>query len=128
MLTRCVGNRTVDLPSIVLGFKYKRGVDHIIPLERGARTAGSFVVGSSMGCTANWSILGATPAAVVWRYNYGTVVNKDCKRFYDEGKRHFFPKLEVIALETWRGLNSEAYFVTDPVIMIHLISNSSKRT
>jgi len=81
-----------------------------------------------MGCTANWSILGATPAAVVWRYNYGTVVNKDCKRFYDEGKRHFFPKLEVIALEAWRGLNSEAYFVTDPVIMIHLISNSSKRT
>ena len=32
-------------------------------------------------------------------------------------KRHFLPTLEMIALETWRDQNSEAYFVTDSVMM-----------
>jgi hypothetical protein len=62
-----------------------------------------------MGCTASWSILGTTPDAVMWGHNYGIVVNKDCKKFYDECKRHFLPTLEMIALETWRDQNSEAY-------------------
>jgi hypothetical protein len=70
----------VDLPSTTPGPKYNRGAGLIIPLERGAGPAGSFVVGSSMGDTANWSILGTTPDAVVWRHNYGIVVNKDCKK------------------------------------------------
>ena len=32
-------------------------------------------------------------------------------------KWHFLPTLEMIALETWRDQNSEAYFVTDSVMM-----------
>jgi tricarballylate dehydrogenase len=68
-----------------------------------------------MGCTASWSILGTAP--VVWGHKYGTVINKDCKRFYDEGKRHFLSTLEMIALETWRDQTSEAYFVRDSVMM-----------
>jgi tricarballylate dehydrogenase len=117
MLSRCVGNRTIDPPLIAPDLKYNRGAGLIIPLERGAGTAGSFVVGSSMGCTASWSILGTTPDAVVWGHNYGIVVNKDCKKFYDECKRHFLQTLEMIALEAWRDQNSEAYFVTDSVMM-----------
>jgi hypothetical protein len=55
--------------------------------------------------------------AVIWGHNYGIVVNSDCKRFYDEGKRHLFATFEMIALETWRDQNQRAYFVTDKTIM-----------
>jgi hypothetical protein len=42
---------------------------------------------------------------------------EDCKRFYDEGKRHLFATFEMIALETWRDHDQKAYFVTDSTIM-----------
>lgn len=50
-------------------------------------------------------------------HNYGIVVNKQCQRFYDEGKRHLFATFEMIALETWRDQNQQAYFVTDKSII-----------
>jgi len=51
--------------------------------------------------------------AVIWGHLYGIVVNDDCKRFYDEGKRHLFATFEMIALECWRDHNNSCYFVTD---------------
>lgn len=45
------------------------------------------------------------------------LLSTDCKRFYDEGKRHLFATFEAIALETWRDQNQRAYFVTDKTIM-----------
>lgn len=44
-------------------------------------------------------------------------MNKQSERFYDEGKRHLFATFEMIALETWRDQNQQAYFVTDSTIM-----------
>jgi succinate dehydrogenase/fumarate reductase flavoprotein subunit len=113
MLTKYVGNRTVDLPLIAPGLKYNRGAGLNMALELGAGTAGSF---DGMHCELV-DTRATKPDAVVWGHNYGIVVNKDCKRFYDEGKRHLFATFEMIALETWREQNSEAYFVTDSVIM-----------
>lgn len=54
---------------------------------------------------------------VVWGHNYGIVVNENCKRFYDEGKRHLFATFEMIALELWRDHNQKGYFITDDTIM-----------
>jgi succinate dehydrogenase/fumarate reductase flavoprotein subunit len=113
MLTKYVGNRTVDLPLIAPGLKYNRGAGLNMALELGAGTAGSF---DGMHCELV-DTRATKPDAVVWGHNYGIVVNKDCKRFYDEGKRHLFATFEMIALETWRDQNSEAYFVTDSTIM-----------
>lgn len=113
MLAKYVGNRTVDLPLIAPGLKYNRGAGLNMALELGAGTAGSF---DGMHCELV-DTRATKPDAVVWGHNYGIVVNKDCKRFYDEGKRHLFATFEMIALETWRDQNSEAYFVTDSVIM-----------
>jgi tricarballylate dehydrogenase len=113
MLAKYVGNRTVDLPLIAPGLKYNRGAGLNMALELGAGTAGSF---DGMHCELV-DTRATKPDAVVWRHNYGIVVNKECKRFYDEGKRHLFATFEMIALETWRDHNSEAYFVTDSVIM-----------
>lgn len=53
------------------------------------------------------------PDAVIWGHLYGIVVNDDCKRFYDEGKRHLFATFEMIALECWRDHNNSCYFLTD---------------
>ena len=50
-------------------------------------------------------------------HNYGIVVNKDCKRFYDEGKRHLFATFEMIALECWKDQDMSCFFVTDDSIM-----------
>jgi hypothetical protein len=44
-------------------------------------------------------------------------VNKECTRFYDEGKNRLFQTFEMIALETWRDHNQSAFFVTDSTIM-----------
>jgi len=70
-------------------------------LEVGAGTAGSF---DGMHCELV-DTRATKPDAVVWGHNYGMVVDKDCKRFYDEGKRHLFATFEMIALETWRSQN-----------------------
>lgn len=44
-------------------------------------------------------------------------MNKHCQRFYDEGKRHLFATFEMIALETWRDQDQQAYFITDDPII-----------
>jgi succinate dehydrogenase/fumarate reductase flavoprotein subunit len=113
MLAEYIGNRTVDLPLIAPGLVYNRGAGLNIALEVGAATAGSF---DGMHCELVDTRAGK-PDAVIWGHNYGIVVNSDCKRFYDEGKRHLFATFEMIALETWRDQNQRSYFVTDKTIM-----------
>ncbi|KAE8454019.1 hypothetical protein EG329_007795 [Mollisiaceae sp. DMI_Dod_QoI] len=113
MLAKYIGNNTHNLPLIAPGLKYNTGAGINMALEVGAGTAGSL---DGMHCELV-DIRATKPDAVVWGHNYGIVVNRDCKRFYDEGKRHLFATFEMIALETWRDQNQEAYFVTDSTIM-----------
>ena len=113
MLTRYVGNKTVDLPLIAPGLKYNRGAGLNMALEVGAGTAGSF---DGMHCELV-DTRAKKPDAVIWGHNYGIVVNEHCKRFYDEGKRHLFATFEQIALEVWKHHNQKAFFVTDSVVM-----------
>ena len=50
-------------------------------------------------------------------HGFGIVVNDECERFYDEGKRHLFATFEMIALECWKDQNMSCHFVTDSEIM-----------
>ncbi len=50
-------------------------------------------------------------------HNYGIVVNKHSKRFYDEGNRHLFATFEMIALECWKDQDMSCFFITDDAIM-----------
>lgn len=113
MLARYVGNRTHDLPLIAPGLKYNKGAGLQMALEVGAATSGSF---DGIHCELV-DTRATKPDAVIWGHNYGIVVNQDCKRFYDEGKRHLFATFEMIALELWRDQNQRGYFVTDRTIM-----------
>ncbi|KAK3709506.1 hypothetical protein LTR37_010879 [Vermiconidia calcicola] len=113
MMARYVGRDTHKLPLIAPGLKYNRGAGLRMCLEVGAGTAGSF---DGMHCELVDTRAGK-PDAVIWGHNYGIVVNKDSKRFYDEGQRHLFSTFEMIALECWRDQNQSCFFVTDDYIM-----------
>ncbi|KAK4982190.1 hypothetical protein LTR66_009422 [Elasticomyces elasticus] len=113
MLARYIGRNTHNLPLIAPGVRYNKGAGLRMALEVGAGTAGSF---DGMHCELV-DTRASKPDAVIWGHNYGIVVNKECQRFYDEGKRHLFATFEMIALETWRDQNQSAFFVTDDSIM-----------
>ena len=101
------------LPSMEQQKKIADEFDKVLALELGADTAGSFD-----GVHTELVDTRATkPDAVMWGHNYGIVVNQDCERFYDEGKRHLFATFEMIALDLWRYHNGKGYFITDSTIM-----------
>ncbi|KAH6953598.1 succinate dehydrogenase/fumarate reductase flavoprotein subunit [Fusarium avenaceum] len=113
MLAKYVGPKTHEIQLIAPGLKYNRGQGLKMALAVGADTAGSFD-----GIHSELVDTRATkPDAVIWGHNYGIVVNQDCKRFYDEGKRHLFATFEMIALELWRDHNNKGYFITDSTVM-----------
>lgn len=112
-LARYVGPRTEQLELIAPGLKYNTGRGLQMALDVGAATAGSM---SGMHCELV-DKRATKPDAVIWGHNYGIVVNDQCQRFYDEGKRHLFATFEMIALETWRDHKNSAYFITDHPIM-----------
>lgn len=113
MLAKYVGPKTHKLELIAPGLKYNRGQGLNMALEVGANTAGSFD-----GIHSELVDTRATkPDAVIWGHNYGIVINENCERFYDEGKRHLFATFERIALELWRDHNNKGFFVTDATTM-----------
>ncbi|KAK3051935.1 hypothetical protein LTR09_006889 [Extremus antarcticus] len=113
MMARYVGRDTHKLPLIAPGLKYNRGAGLKMCLEVGAGTAGSF---DGMHCELVDTRSGK-PDAVMWGHNYGIVVNKHSKRFYDEGNRHLFATFEMIALECWKDQDMSCFFITDDAIM-----------
>lgn len=113
MLAKYVGSKTHELELIAPGLKYNRGQGLNMALNVGADTAGSFD-----GIHTELVDTRATkPDAVIWGHAYGIVVDENCERFYDEGKRHLFATFEMIALELWRDHNNKGYFITDDTIM-----------
>ncbi|KAG8160881.1 hypothetical protein KVR01_009145 [Diaporthe batatas] len=112
-LARYVGPRTEHLELIAPGLKHNTGRGLQMALDIGAAVAGSM---NGMHCELV-DTRASKPDAVIWGHNYGIVVNSECQRFFDEGKRHLFATFEMIALETWRHHDSKAYFVTDAIIM-----------
>lgn len=109
MLARYIGRGSHKLPLIAPGLKYNKGAGLRMCLEVGAGTAGSF---DGVHCELV-DTRATKPDAVIWGHNYGIVVNKDCDRFYDEGKRHLFATFEMIALECWRDQAMSCFFLTD---------------
>jgi len=109
MLARYIGPRTEKLELIAPGLVHNTGHGLQMALEVGAATAGT---PNGMHCELV-DRRAKKSDAVIWGHLYGIVVNDDCKRFYDEGKRHLFATFEMIALECWRDHNNSCYFVTD---------------
>lgn len=109
MLAKYIGPRTQSLPLIAPGLVHNRGAGLEMALEVGAATSGAFDGIHSEMVDARTD----QPDSVIWGHCYGIVVNKHCKRYYDEGKRQLFATFEMIALETWRDQDNEAYLIFD---------------
>ncbi|OAG40037.1 hypothetical protein AYO21_05718 [Fonsecaea monophora] len=105
LMAQFVGPRVEHLPVIAPGLKYNTGFGLKMGMEVGAQVAGSM---NGLHCEMVDSRT-TKPDAVIWGHNFGIVVNRDCKRFYDEGKDSLFATFEMIALEVWRDQDQEAY-------------------
>lgn len=113
LMARYVGKKAHEFDLIAPGLKHNKGAGLQMALNVGADTAGSFDSFHSELVDTR----ATKPDAVIWGHNYGIVVNENCERFYDEGKRHLFATFEMIAMELWRDHNNKGYFVTDSTIM-----------
>ncbi|PWY83354.1 succinate dehydrogenase/fumarate reductase flavo protein subunit [Aspergillus heteromorphus CBS 117.55] len=114
MLARHVGPTTDQLSLIAPGLRYNRGQGLKMALDVGCDTAGSFDGMHLELADARTS----KPNAAIYGHSYGIVVDEQCERFYDEGKRQLFATFEGIAVELWRGHhNNKGFFITDATIM-----------
>jgi tricarballylate dehydrogenase len=109
MLTRYLGARACDLPVIAPTLKNNRGDGLRMALEVGGDSAGQF----DMFHGEPVDVRSAKPDAVLYAFPYGIVVNRHCRRFFDEGKDSFDATFEAIAFEIWRHQEQEAYFIGD---------------
>jgi hypothetical protein len=136
MLTQYVGKNAVDLPPIAPGLKYNRAScicdrvaepDHAdqreigqgngirAAIEIGAGTSGAFDGIHAELC----DVRSTKPDSAIFGTMFGILVNEQCKRFIDEGRRQLWATFELHAYEVWKNQNQKAFFVADSVIMDH---------
>jgi tricarballylate dehydrogenase len=113
MLAQYTGRDANDLPIIVPGIKYNRGVGIRMAMDIGAGTAGQF----DMVHAELVDPRAKTPHSVIWGQNYEIVVNENCERFHDEGEDYLFATTESIAYDTWPPQNQKSYFITDKTVI-----------
>jgi tricarballylate dehydrogenase len=109
MLTQYVGERACDMPVIAPGPRNNKGDGIRMAIEVGADTAGQFDMFHGEPVDPRTT----KPDAVVYPYPYGIVVNKQARRFYDEGKNSFDSTFEELAYEIWRNQEQTAFLIAD---------------
>ena len=109
MLTRYLGPHACDLPVIAPTLKNNRGDGLRMVLEVGGDTAGQF----DMFHGEPVDVRSSKPDAVIYAFPYGIVVNRHCRRFFDEGKDSFDSTFEEIAFEIWQQQEQRAFFIGD---------------
>jgi tricarballylate dehydrogenase len=109
MLTEYLGERACDMPVISPGTGNNRGEGIAMAIEVGADTAGQF----DMAHIEPVDPRATKPDAVIYPYTYGIIVNRDAKRFFDEGKNSFDETFEELGYEIWRNQNQTAFLIAD---------------
>jgi tricarballylate dehydrogenase len=109
MLTQYLGERACDIPVISPGTANNRGEGIRMAVEVGADTAGQFDRFHAEPVDPR----AAKPDPVVYPYTYGIVVNRDARRFFDEGKNSFDSTFEELGYEIWRNQDQTAFLIAD---------------
>jgi tricarballylate dehydrogenase len=109
MLTQYLGERACDMPVISPGTGNNRGEGILMAIEVGADTAGQFDMAHIEPVDPRTD----KPDAVIYPYNYGIVVNRDAKRFFDEGKSSFDETFEELGYEIWHDQHQTAFLIAD---------------
>ncbi len=109
MLTQYLGERACDMPVISPGTGNNRGEGIVMAVDVGADTAGQF----DMAHIEPTDPRTTKPDAVIYPYTYGIVVNRDARRFFDEGKDSFDETFEELGYEIWHNQGQTAFLIGD---------------
>jgi tricarballylate dehydrogenase len=109
LLTRYLGANACDLPVIAPTLRNNRGDGLRMALEVGADTAGQFDMFHGEPVDPRT----AKPDAVIYGFPYGILVNKDARRFFDEGQNSFDATFELLGYEIWRNQEQTAFWIGD---------------
>jgi tricarballylate dehydrogenase len=113
LLTTHLGPRGAELPLIAPTLANNRGDGLRLTEPLGAAVAGQFDMFHGEPVDRRSS----KPDAVVYAYPYGIVVNRDARRFFDEGADSFDATFERLGYEIWARQHQEAYFVAEKAIL-----------
>jgi tricarballylate dehydrogenase len=109
MLTRYLGDNACDLKLIAPGVGNNQGDGIRMATDIGADTAGQFDMFHSEAVDSRTD----KPDAVIWSAPYGILVNRDARRFMDEGAHTLDRTFELVGYEIWRHQDQEAYWISD---------------
>jgi len=113
MLRQHLGPRAAELPVIAPTLLNNRGDGIRLAAPLGAGLAGQFDMFHGEPVDRRSS----KPDAVIYAYPFGIVVNRDARRFFDEGADSFDATFEQLGYEIWANQNQEAYFIAEKAIL-----------
>ena len=113
MLVEHLGPRGPEMPLIAPTLANNRGDGIRLTAPLGGDLAGQFDMfhGEPVDTRTN------KPDAVIYGYPFGIIVNKDCRRFFDEGQDSFDATFERLGYEIWANQDQQAWFVGEKAIL-----------
>ena len=113
MLREHLGPRGTEMPLIAPTLSNNRGDGIRLTAPLGAALAGQFDMFHGEPVDRR----SAKPDAVVYAYPFGIVVNREARRFFDEGADSFDATFEWLGYEIWANQQQEAYFIAEKAIL-----------
>jgi succinate dehydrogenase/fumarate reductase flavoprotein subunit len=113
MLREHLGARGPEMPLIAPTLSNNRGDGIRLTAPLGAALAGQFDMFHGEPVDRR----STKPDAVVYAYPFGIVVNRDARRFFDEGADSFDATFERLGYEIWANQHQEAYFIAEKAIL-----------
>ena len=109
LMSQYLGPNAADMPLIAPGVAYNTGDGLRMATDVGGGVAGQFdmVHGEPYDTRTDF------PDAVVLSYPYGILVNKQAKRFLDEGVAPLDRTFEAFSYEIWRNQENRAFLIGD---------------
>lgn len=113
MLIEHLGPRGAEMPVIAPTLVNNRGDGIRLTAPLGAAMAGQFDMFHGEPVDTRSS----KPDAVVYGYPFGILVNRHCRRFFDEGQDSFDATFERLGYEIWANQEQQAWFVGEKAIL-----------
>ncbi len=113
LLREHLGPRGAQMPLIAPTLANNRGDGIRLTQPLGAALAGQFDMFHGEPVDTRSS----KPDAVVYAYPFGIVVNREARRFFDEGADSFDATFERLGYEIWANQNQEAWFIAEKAIL-----------
>lgn len=113
MLVEHLGSRGTEMPLIAPTLANNQGDGIRLTRPLGGDVAGQF----DMFHGEPVDTRSAKPDAVIYGYPFGIIVNRHCRRFFDEGQDSFDATFERLGYEIWANQNQQAWFIGERAIL-----------